>query len=82
VDAGIIAGLNVMRIINDTSPAALAYGLDLGRTGEKNVLVFDLGGGTLDVSLLTIEAGIIEVKATVGGTHLALQKKLQFAACK
>ncbi|XP_062172832.1 heat shock cognate 70 kDa protein-like [Alnus glutinosa] len=70
VDAGIIAGLNVMRIINDTSPAALAYGLDLGRTGEKNMLVFDLGGGTLDVSLLTIEDGIIEVKATVGGTHL------------
>ena len=71
-DAGAIAGLNVMRIINEPTAAAIAYGLDkkAQRTGEKNILIFDLGGGTFDVSLLTIEEGIFEVKATAGDTHL------------
>ncbi|XP_026413981.1 probable mediator of RNA polymerase II transcription subunit 37c isoform X2 [Papaver somniferum] len=71
-DAGVIAGLNVMRIINEPTAAAIAYGLDkkTSSTGEKNVLIFDLGGGTFDVSLLTIEEGIFEVKATAGDTHL------------
>ncbi|EPQ28263.1 uncharacterized protein PFL1_04090 [Pseudozyma flocculosa PF-1] len=69
-DAGIISGLNVMRIINEPTAAAIAYGLDKKSEGEKNVLIFDLGGGTFDVSLLTIEEGIFEVKATAGDTHL------------
>ncbi|KAL5993972.1 70-kilodalton heat shock protein [Asimina triloba] len=71
-DAGVIAGLNVMRIINELTVAAIAYGLDKKATssGEKNVLIFDLGGGTFDVSLLTIKEGIFEVKATAGDTHL------------
>merc|ERR1712216_815509 len=71
-DAGIIAGLNVKRIINEPTAAAIAYGLDKKATsvGERNVLIFDLGGGTFDVSLLTIEEGIFEVKATAGDTHL------------
>ncbi|XP_021748678.1 heat shock 70 kDa protein-like [Chenopodium quinoa] len=71
-DAGSISGMNVMRIINEPTAAAIAYGLDkrASRTGEKNVLIFDLGGGTFDVSLLTIEEGIFEVKATAGDTHL------------
>ena len=69
-DAGTIAGLNVMRIINEPTAAAIAYGLDKKGTGERNVLIFDLGGGTFDVSLLTIEDGIFEVKATAGDTHL------------
>ncbi|WOL13891.1 hypothetical protein Cni_G22671 [Canna indica] len=71
-DAGAIAGLNVIRMINEPTAAAIAYGLDkkAARTGEKNVLIFDLGGGTFDVSLLTIEEGIFEVKATAGDTHL------------
>lgn len=69
-DAGVIAGLNVMRIINEPTAAAIAYGLDKKGEGEKNVLIFDLGGGTFDVSLLTIEEGIFEVKATAGDTHL------------
>merc|ERR1711871_1343438 len=68
-DAGAIAGLNVMRIINEPTAAAIAYGLDK-KGDEKNVLIFDLGGGTFDVSLLTIEEGIFEVKATAGDTHL------------
>merc|ERR1711907_79630 len=68
-DAGTIAGLNVLRIINEPTAAAIAYGLDK-KGGEKNVLIFDLGGGTFDVSLLTIEDGIFEVKATAGDTHL------------
>jgi len=68
-DAGIISGLNVLRIINEPTAAAIAYGLDKKGT-EKNVLIFDLGGGTFDVSLLTIEEGIFEVKATAGDTHL------------
>merc|ERR1711861_65506 len=70
-DAGAIAGLNVLRIINEPTAAAIAYGLDkTAGGGEKNVLIFDLGGGTFDVSLLTIEDGIFEVKATAGDTHL------------
>ena len=69
-DAGMIAGLNVLRIINEPTAAAIAYGLDTQKTQESNVLVFDLGGGTFDVSLLTIDDGIFEVKATSGDTHL------------
>merc|ERR1712063_249938 len=69
-DAGTIAGLQVKRIINEPTAAAIAYGLDKKGAGEKNVLIFDLGGGTFDVSLLTIEDGIFEVKATAGDTHL------------
>jgi heat shock protein 1/8 len=68
-DAGVISGLNVLRIINEPTAAAIAYGLDK-KGKEKNVLIFDLGGGTFDVSLLTIEEGIFEVKATAGDTHL------------
>jgi len=69
-DAGAIAGLNVLRIINEPTAAAIAYGLDKKTSGETNVLIFDLGGGTFDVSLLTIDDGIFEVKATAGDTHL------------
>jgi len=69
-DAGTIAGLNVLRIINEPTAAAIAYGLDKKGGGERNVLIFDLGGGTFDVSLLTIDDGIFEVKATNGNTHL------------
>jgi L1 cell adhesion molecule like protein len=71
-DAGVISGLNVLRIINEPTAAAIAYGLDkkASSTGEKNILIFDLGGGTFDVSLLTIEEGIFEVKSTAGDTHL------------
>jgi L1 cell adhesion molecule like protein len=69
-DAGTISGLNIQRIINEPTAAAIAYGLDKKGDGERNVLIFDLGGGTFDVSLLTIEDGIFEVKATNGDTHL------------
>jgi len=70
-DAGVIAGLNVMRIINEPTAAALAYGLDKNLKGERNVLIFDLGGGTFDVSVLQIDEGsIFEVKSTAGDTHL------------
>ena len=69
-DAGLIAGLNVLRIINEPTAAAIAYSLDMKTEGERNVLIFDLGGGTFDVSLLTIEEGIFEVKSTAGDTHL------------
>jgi L1 cell adhesion molecule like protein len=69
-DAGAISGLNVLRIINEPTAAAIAYGLDKKGSGERNVLIFDLGGGTFDVSLLTIDDGIFEVKATSGDTHL------------
>lgn len=69
-DSGLIAGLNVLRIINEPTAAAIAYGLYKKTVGERNVLIFDLGGGTFDVSLLTIEDGIFEVKATAGDTHL------------
>merc|ERR1712033_105470 len=68
-DAGVIAGLNVMRIINEPTAASIAYGLDK-KEGEKNILVFDLGGGTFDVSLLTIDNGVFEVVSTNGDTHL------------
>jgi len=68
-DAGAISGLTVMRIINEPTAAAIAYGMDK-KEGEKNVLVFDLGGGTFDVSLLTIDNGVFEVVATNGDTHL------------
>lgn len=85
-DAGTISGLNVVRIINEPTAAAIAYGLDkkegkpnaiekqtlinLNFVGERNILVFDLGGGTFDVSLLTIDNGVFEVLATNGDTHL------------
>ncbi|GLJ42733.1 hypothetical protein SUGI_0885980 [Cryptomeria japonica] len=71
-DAGLISGLNVLRIINEPTAAAIAYGLDKKGTSsaEKNILIFDLGGGTFDVSILAIEEGIFEVKATAGDTHL------------
>ncbi|CAH0563617.1 unnamed protein product [Brassicogethes aeneus] len=70
-DAGMIAGINVLRIINEPTAAALAYGLDKNLRGEKNVLIFDLGGGTFDVSILTIDEGsLFEVKSTAGDTHL------------
>jgi L1 cell adhesion molecule like protein len=71
-DAGVIAGLNVLRIVNEPTAAAIAYGLDKkkGNEKEKNVLIFDLGGGTFDVSILSIEDGIFEVKSTAGDTHL------------
>ena len=69
-DAGVIAGLEVKKVINEPTAAAIAYGQDKRGKGEKNVLIFDLGGGTFDVSLLTIDSGIFEVKATSGNTHL------------
>ena len=69
-DAGAIAGLNVLRIINEPTAAAIAYGLDKKSKGEKQTLIFDLGGGTFDVSLLSIDEGVFEVKATAGDTHL------------
>jgi L1 cell adhesion molecule like protein len=67
-DAGAIAGLNILRIINEPTAAAIAYGLD--KKDEQNILIFDLGGGTFDVSILSIDEGIFEVKATAGDTHL------------
>merc|ERR1712196_549144 len=67
-DAGSIAGLNILRIINEPTAAAIAYGLD--KQAEKNILVYDLGGGTFGVSLLTIDNGVFEVVATSGDTHL------------
>merc|ERR1711933_87398 len=69
-DAGTIAGMNVMRIINEPTAAAIAYGMGKKVGSERNVLIFDLGGGTFDVSILTIEDGIFEVKSTAGDTHL------------
>ena len=73
IDVGTIAGLNVLRIVDEPSAAAFAYGLDRCFEDEWNVLVFDLGGGTFDVSLLAIEKGMFEVKATAGDTHLGGQ---------
>ena len=73
-DAGAIAGLNVLRIINEPTAAAIAYGLGSGKTTkERNVLIYDLGGGTFDVSLLNIQGGVFTVKATAGDTHLGGQ---------
>jgi L1 cell adhesion molecule like protein len=72
-DAGVIAGLNVLRIINEPTAAALAYGLDKKGAGEQNIVVFDCGGGTHDVSLITIDDGVFEVKATSGDGHLGGQ---------
>lgn len=69
-DAGTISGLNVLRIINEPTAAAIAYGLDKKVGGERNVLIFDLGGGTFDVSVLTIDEGVFEVISTNGDTHL------------
>lgn len=69
-DAGAIAGLNVQRIINEPTAAALAYGLDKKGDGEKNIIVFDCGGGTHDISLINIDDGVFEVKATAGDGHL------------
>lgn len=69
-DAALIAGINPLRIINEPTAAALAYGLDKSHNGERNVLIVDTGGGTHDISLLTIDGGIFEVKATAGDTHL------------
>jgi heat shock protein 5 len=68
-DAGVIAGLEVLRIINEPTAAAIAYGMDK-KSGEKTIIVFDLGGGTFDVSLLTIDNGVFEVVSTAGDTHL------------
>lgn len=68
-DAGVIAGLNVVRILNEPTAAAISYGLDK-KSGEKTILVFDLGGGTFDVSILTIDNGVFEVVSTNGDTHL------------
>ncbi|CAG8876826.1 unnamed protein product [Penicillium nalgiovense] len=73
-DAGAIAGLNVLRIINEPTAAAIAYGLGAGKSEkERNVLIYDLGGGTFDVSLLNIQGGVFTVKATAGDTHLGGQ---------
>lgn len=69
-DAGVIAGLNVLRIINEPTAAAIAYGLDKISESQRNVLIFDFGGGTHDVSLLSLEDGVFEVKATAGNTYL------------
>lgn len=69
-DAGAIAGLHVERVLNEPTAAAIAYGLDKKSTKEETILVFDLGGGTFDVTLLTIDNGFFEVKATAGDTHL------------
>jgi len=69
-DAGTICGLNVLRIVNEPTAAAIAYGLDKKIVGERNVLIFDHGGRIFDVSLLTIEEGIFEVKATASDTRL------------
>lgn len=69
-DAGTISGLNVVRILNEPTAAAIAYGLDKKKDEEVNILVFDLGGGTFDVSILTIDGGVFEVLSTAGDTHL------------
>ena len=73
-DAGVIAGLNVLRVINEPTAAAIAYGLDKKPSSEeKNTLIFDLGGGTFDVSILSIDGGVFEVKATADDIHLGGQ---------
>lgn len=78
-DAGAIAGLNVLRIINEPTAAAIAYGLGAGKSDkERNVLIYDLGGGTFDVSLLHIQGGVFTVKATAGDTHLGIHYATSF----
>ena len=73
-DAGVIAGLNVLRVINEPTAAAIAYGLDKKPSSEeKNTLIFDLGGGTFDISILSIDGGMFEVKATADDIHLGVQ---------
>jgi len=69
-DAGVISGLNVLRIINEPTAAAIAYGLEKNKSGERFVLIYDLGGGTFDVTVLSIDDGVFEVKSTAGDTHL------------
>jgi heat shock protein 5 len=69
-DAGTIAGLNVLRVVNEPTAAALAYGLDKQSESERQIIVYDLGGGTFDVSILTVDSGVFEVLATAGDTHL------------
>jgi heat shock protein 5 len=69
-DAGVIAGLNVLRIVNEPTAAAIAYGLDKTDESERQIIVYDLGGGTFDVSLLSIDKGVFEVLSTAGDTHL------------
>jgi molecular chaperone DnaK (HSP70) len=76
-DSGTISGMNTLRIINEPSAAAIAYGLDKKVTSERNILIFNLGGGTFNVLLLTIEEGIFEVMATAGDTHLGGQRILE-----
>lgn len=77
--AGTIAGLNVLRIINEPTAAAIAYGLD-GKSNDEYVLVFDLGGGTFDVSILNIDGGVFEVKSTAGEPTLLLAAALDSAS--
>lgn len=74
-DAGVIAGLNVLRIINEPTAAAIAYGMDNKSSKERNILIFDFGGGTFDVSVLAVEDGVFEVKSTGGDTHLGKRIK-------
>jgi molecular chaperone DnaK (HSP70) len=76
-DSGTISGMNTLRIINEPSAAVIAYGLDKKVTSERNILIFNLGGGTFNVLLLTIEEGIFEVMATAGDTHLGGQRILE-----
>ena len=75
-DAGTITGLNVMRIINEPTAAAIAYGLDKKGDKERNIMIFDLGGGTFDVSLLSIDDGVFEVKSAPGEIHTWEEKIL------
>jgi len=75
-DAGTIAGLTVLRIVNEPTAAAIAYGLDRSGKSESQIIVYDLGGGTFDVSLLSIEDGVFEVLATAGDTHLVVRTSI------
>ncbi len=80
-DAGAIAGLNVLRIINEPTAAAISYGLGNKKKGEMNVLIFDLGGGTFDVSLLSIDDGVFEVKVSLVSSRPVLPSPLACAVC-